>query len=199
MLIACAAVIAVVVASGCVKQSVPNGGNVTVAGCSDEARMEAARQFVLASSTYAFDGSNLQFAGSEQAQCIPQCWMYKFTFNSSRPGYGNRTGQDLPKYILEKPTRLLTAVVIVGCDENGTKVTQATLDDRWDMLADEAIETEAQIANPASTYCADTGGEVIIEDAPEGQTGYCLTADGDYCEEWAYFRSEGQDCAAPSD
>lgn len=202
MLIACAAVIAVVAASGCVRQSVPDGDNGTVANaCSDEARMETARQFVLASSTYAYDGSNLQLVEAVQAKCTPYCWRYTFTFNSSQPGYANRTAdQNLPEMILVEPTRIITAVVIVSCGDDGNPVvTQATLDDKWDMLADEAIDTETQIANPASVYCEEQGGELVIDSTPDGEIGYCTTADGDVCEEWEYFRSDGLDCTAPAD
>jgi putative hemolysin len=49
----------------------------------------------------------------------------------------------------------------------------------------------AQMANPASTYCMENGGESEIRTAEDGsQTGYCKFDDGSECEEWAYFRKE---------
>jgi len=49
------------------------------------------------------------------------------------------------------------------------------------------------IANPASVYCEQNGGELItreIED--EGQTNFCQFEDGSMCEEWAFMRGECQ-------
>ncbi len=46
-----------------------------------------------------------------------------------------------------------------------------------------------QLANPASTHCADIGGTLEIrEDAVGAQTGYCVLQDGRVCEEWTLFR-----------
>ncbi|MHB1086381.1 MAG: putative hemolysin [Minisyncoccota bacterium] len=46
-----------------------------------------------------------------------------------------------------------------------------------------------QMANPASTHCADVGGTLEIrEDAAGAQAGYCVLQDGRVCEEWALFR-----------
>jgi putative hemolysin len=46
------------------------------------------------------------------------------------------------------------------------------------------------IANPASTFCIQNGGELNIVDTNEGQVGYCTLSSGKVCEEWAYFRGE---------
>ncbi len=53
----------------------------------------------------------------------------------------------------------------------------------------------AQIANPASVYCAGQGGSLEIVDSPAGQAnagqvGYCFFVDGSVCEEWKFFRGE---------
>lgn len=52
------------------------------------------------------------------------------------------------------------------------------------------IENSAQLANPASVYCEDWGGEVEIRDFLDGSKGFCLFEDGSECEEWDYFRDD---------
>ena len=52
---------------------------------------------------------------------------------------------------------------------------------------------ESGLANPASVYCEENGGELEIrEDESGGQVGYCIFPDGSECEEWAYYRGEYQ-------
>ena len=49
------------------------------------------------------------------------------------------------------------------------------------------------IANPASVYCEEQGGTVDIRtDASGDQLGYCVFADGEEVEEWAFFRGEAE-------
>ena len=51
----------------------------------------------------------------------------------------------------------------------------------------------AQMANPASVYCGEQGGEVDIrQDGDGGEVGYCQFDDGSECEEWAFFRGDCQ-------
>jgi putative hemolysin len=45
------------------------------------------------------------------------------------------------------------------------------------------------LANPASVYCVERGGEVEIVDEAGGQVGYCLLPDGTRIEEWELYRS----------
>jgi len=45
------------------------------------------------------------------------------------------------------------------------------------------------IANPASEFCVQQGGEVDIVDEDDGQVGYCVLPDGTRVEEWEYFRA----------
>jgi putative hemolysin/predicted secreted protein len=50
----------------------------------------------------------------------------------------------------------------------------------------------AGMANPASVYCGQVGGDLkIMTDATGGQYGMCNFANGSSCEEWALFRGEG--------
>jgi len=54
-----------------------------------------------------------------------------------------------------------------------------------------AKSENTQIANPASVYCEENGGELEIVTAADGsQSGNCKFPDGKVCEEWAYFRGE---------
>lgn len=48
----------------------------------------------------------------------------------------------------------------------------------------------AGLANPASTYCIEQGGQLEIQSTESGQIGVCRFSDGTVCEEWAFFRGE---------
>jgi putative hemolysin len=48
----------------------------------------------------------------------------------------------------------------------------------------------SELANPASEYCVERGGQVDIVDEAGGQVGYCELPDGRRVEEWAYYRSQ---------
>jgi putative hemolysin len=50
--------------------------------------------------------------------------------------------------------------------------------------------TTPGLANPASEYCVQQGGQVEIVDAADGQVGYCQLPDGTRIEEWEFFRSQ---------
>jgi putative hemolysin len=50
---------------------------------------------------------------------------------------------------------------------------------------------KAQMANPASTNCADKGGQSKIQTKPDGsQYSLCFFDDNRACEEWAMYRGE---------
>lgn len=46
------------------------------------------------------------------------------------------------------------------------------------------------IANPASTFCIESGGTLELVETPEGQMGNCTLPNGTVCDEWALFRGE---------
>jgi putative hemolysin len=47
------------------------------------------------------------------------------------------------------------------------------------------------LANPASTYCVEQGGDLKIETRPDGgEFGVCYFMDNYQCEEWAMMRGE---------
>jgi uncharacterized protein len=45
------------------------------------------------------------------------------------------------------------------------------------------------MANPASVFCTEQGGKLVMEKDTEGNSiGYCQLSDGTSVEQWAYFR-----------
>ena len=52
------------------------------------------------------------------------------------------------------------------------------------------------MANPASTFCIEKGGQLELKSEENGQLGYCHLADGQIIEEWTYFRSQQEQCIA---
>jgi len=112
--------------SGCVN---PNAGPFQF---SEEESKEIARQFILNSPTYKFDGSGLVHKESMPELC-PSCWGFTFEFKSSHAGYGDRTGQMLAQVITPH-----TASIAVRQGE----VKSAVLDMKWDMIRQEMIEEQ---------------------------------------------------------
>jgi putative hemolysin len=49
-------------------------------------------------------------------------------------------------------------------------------------------ENESGLANPASVYCEEQGGEISIKTFESGQRGFCLFDDGSQCDEWDFFQ-----------
>lgn len=45
------------------------------------------------------------------------------------------------------------------------------------------------LANPASVYCAQRGGRVVIRETEGGQVGDCHLPDGPIVDEWDLYRS----------
>ena len=54
----------------------------------------------------------------------------------------------------------------------------------------EDVEVEAELANPASVYCKEQGGELEIRKGKAGGFGVCIFDDGSRCEEWSFFRGD---------
>jgi len=52
---------------------------------------------------------------------------------------------------------------------------------------------DAGLANPASVYCENEGGRLVIrKDVGGGEYGVCVFPDGSECEEWAFYRGDCQ-------
>ena len=97
----------------------------------DVAKQEAL-DFVKGSPTYGYDGieGSLSLVRSDVARC-PGCYVLTFQFRSRQAGYGDRTGKLLAQVITDHE-----AVVVFS----GGEITQAILDDAWDMLTQSLIE-----------------------------------------------------------
>ena len=71
-------------------------------------------------------------------------------------------------------TRTLLAVVglsaLAACDESST------------------TDSTAQLANPAATYCIESGAQYEIRDGDNGQSGVCILPDGREVDAWEFFR-----------
>lgn len=57
-------------------------------------------------------------------------------------------------------------------------------------IAHEGECQNMQMANPASEYCIQNGGELTIKQGPLGEYGVCTFEDNKACEEWALFSGE---------
>jgi len=55
------------------------------------------------------------------------------------------------------------------------------------LLLSKPLNEKNEIANPASVYCIEHGGELQIIDDPNGQYGLCVFSDQSVCEEWAFM------------
>jgi putative hemolysin len=54
---------------------------------------------------------------------------------------------------------------------------------------DEPADTTVALANPASVFCEEQGGQVEIVEEAEGQRGECVFPDGTRVDEWEYYRA----------
>jgi putative hemolysin len=205
-------ILIIMLVSGCITESPDIDTN-------DYAK--TARAFIEISPTYKFDGSGLKLAGVQKGNC-DTCFVYPFTFTSSHAGYGDRTNQIVAQ-VLTTHTAVVTVdngrVVSAIIDDKWDEIAQEYLtveqiggqkDEHGCLIPagyswceekqkclrvwEESCEPgNSQIANPASVYCVEQGGEVIMRDTPGGQAGYCRIGN-DTCEEWQYYRSHGTLC-----
>jgi len=90
-----------------------------------------AEGYLTSSPTFTFDGmaDTLRLVEAERLDC-PYCWAFEFEFQCRHAGYGDRSGQALAQVITPHTARI---VVQEG------DVTQATLDNAWDMIEQEVI------------------------------------------------------------
>jgi len=60
------------------------------------------------------------------------------------------------------------------------------------MIGDsENSSDNTQLANPASVYCLENGGNISLRtDANGGQYSVCILNNGTECDEWKYYRGE---------
>ncbi|MFU8840925.1 MAG: DUF333 domain-containing protein [Nitriliruptoraceae bacterium] len=81
----------------------------------------------------------------------------------------------LPRSLARLLTVVLAVAVLAGCTGDTTPEQPA----------------DPGLANPASEYCLEQGGQVDIRTGTDGgEQGFCVFSDGSECEEWAFFRGE---------
>jgi putative hemolysin len=78
---------------------------------------------------------------------------------------------------------MLLVMLTSGCTDR-PEASNAT-----EPLSNESGTDLVGIANPASTYCAEHGGEFMHIDTPDGEVGYCVLPGNLTCEEWTYFKN----------
>lgn len=106
----------------------------------DRAALEQAEQvagdFVRNSPTFAYDG--IEDSLELISQC-PFCWLIIYEFDSAHPGYGDRTGQDLPEQITHHSVQIYVLVSIATGSDADIEIAEAIMDTEWDMLAQESL------------------------------------------------------------
>jgi putative hemolysin len=71
---------------------------------------------------------------------------------------------------------ILAIMTIAACGPRGTEP---------------PVSTEVGLPNPASVFCEQQGGRLVIrQDTQGGEYGVCTFSDGSQCEEWAFLRGE---------
>ncbi|WP_170478708.1 putative hemolysin [Ruegeria arenilitoris] len=53
---------------------------------------------------------------------------------------------------------------------------------------DSEPEQSTELANPAATFCIESGAKYEIRDGVNGQSGVCILQDGSEVDAWEYFR-----------
>ena len=106
----------------------------TITRVSQEESEEIARNYLLNSPTFKFDGmeDSVELVTINQAVC-PYCWQFVFKFQCRHAGYGDRTGQ-IPAEVITSHTASITV-------DQG-EVVSAIMDDQWDMMEQKMIKKD---------------------------------------------------------
>ncbi len=78
---------------------------------------------------------------------------------------------------MKKLIALSVGIILCGCSQS---------------LVEQENDKKVGLANPASTFCIEEGGELEIRDEENGQVGYCHLSDGTEIEEWKFFRENNE-------
>jgi len=107
-----------------------------VNGVTEEESRQIALEFLTNSPTYLYDGiqDTVKLVDTITLRC-PSCWTFVYEYESRHAGYGDRTGQVLAQVITPHKA---TITVIQG------EVTDARLDDVWDMKFQAMMATEEE-------------------------------------------------------
>jgi putative hemolysin len=76
---------------------------------------------------------------------------------------------------------LLIAIIAASCSQGSAPS---------DSVSPTTSDSVMGVANPASQYCLEQGGELDLVDETAGQVGYCILPDGTRIEEWELFNSQ---------
>lgn len=145
------------------------------------------------------DGGQVGFCLFEDGS---ECEEWDYYRGDCQPGDSLQASADMPN------------PASVFCEENGGKLEIRTAEDgsqtgicifeddsecdEWTFFRGECKQGDslvpaAGIPNPASQFCQEQGGKLVIDtDAFGGQVGLCQFDDGSTCEEWAFYRGECQ-------
>ena len=52
------------------------------------------------------------------------------------------------------------------------------------------IGNQTGMANPASVFCEEQGGQLKMVETAAGTRGFCILQDGTECDEWQYYGGE---------
>ena len=106
---------------------------------SEEESLTIAREYTKNCPTFKFDGmeETLKHISTLTLRC-PYCWQFEFQFESRHSGYGDRTGQILTQVITNH-----TVTITVQEGEVGS----AIMDDKWDMIKQELVESNSEDKN----------------------------------------------------
>lgn len=151
---------------------------------SKEESQRIAEEFVKNSPTFVFDGieDTLRLTDTLTARC-PYCWVFIFEFDSSQPGYGDRTGLMLPLITHHQ------AVVTV----EQLEIMSAVMDDKWDMISQSLIPIDLDTEGMLSVAELLENPVYAIEVKIYGEVGllgelFCpcfeLTSDGETVQVW---------------
>ncbi len=143
-------------------------------------------------------GQTTIYIGSETADCVgvaPQtCLLVKFEKDAEwELFYDNITG------FLYEPGFEYELLVTKTEVENPPADASSVQYELIEVVNKTAVDNTVSLANPASVYCQEQGGELDIRTDEEGnQVGICVFDDGSECEEWAFYRGECQPSQADS-
>lgn len=108
----------------------------------EEESLEIAREFVLNSPTYKYDGRDLTHMETQVLRC-PSCYTFIFEFTSTHAGYGDRSKQMVAQVITPH-----TAVITTSQG----RITEALLDYQWDMIKQKMVTQESTDSDTQADY-----------------------------------------------
>ena len=97
-----------------------------------EQSLSSAKAIIEQDSTFRFDGikESLKLAGEKSLE-EGKAWEFTYVFESRYPGYGERSGRVMAAVITPHKARIVV---------KGGIVTEALIDEQWDMLGQKMIE-----------------------------------------------------------